>query len=299
VDSRVKEKIEVIDAKLERLIEKFYSVNEKVKELPKSQEAIKRMTDAFGVEKDLILSAFLLNFTDLQSFKENFELFCEKLPSYILTIKRTETDPSDIKNNYMMYIIQKSLNKALGNSSNIFIKKYKEVFGFDLLEIKSIVKQIILKLQETLAQYTGIYSTKMETPFGKYWNMHRLGSQMKDGKPMINWAKSMRNDGITGIVDYGSGIVHPSEPNQAVFFSKNVIRHIGTFEVKSPKNKDLSTKNLDKLSQKQLINILDNANILPVTRLDVFKRLNPENMVKYYNDPDPNIRKFVAKKFET
>jgi len=89
---------------------------------------------------------------------------------------------------------------------------------------------------------------RYQTPFGIYWNVTRVkaieqseGKQSgnwfhdslwnKDYKQMakhqiIDWGQMMMKDGVYGIIDGGAGIVHPSEPTQAVFFSKEALQLI-------------------------------------------------------------------------
>lgn len=80
------------------------------------------------------------------------------------------------------------------------------------------------KRMNFLDQRAAIASSDHRTRFGEYWNATRL----KNRKNPQKWAKTLVGDGIVGVVDYGSGIIHSNEPTQAVFFSKKFIDHIGT-----------------------------------------------------------------------
>lgn len=70
-------------------------------------------------------------------------------------------------------------------------------------------------------------STFKKTPFGYFWNISRsIVSGMKE------WRSYMVKNGIFGVVDYGAGIIHENEPNQAVFYSKEYIEHVNTFRTR-------------------------------------------------------------------
>lgn len=58
---------------------------------------------------------------------------------------------------------------------------------------------------------------------------HALSLKIKNPKPPVQWSKLIRLLGYTGVVDRNnSGIIHPSEPTQAVFFSIANLRLIET-----------------------------------------------------------------------
>lgn len=78
----------------------------------------------------------------------------------------------------------------------------------------------------------------IDTPFGKLWAITRKLSDT-DSDPASNnkWARIWRNLGIDGIIDLGRGLIHSSEPSQALFFSKNTIKLVKSFENKSTPDK--------------------------------------------------------------
>ena len=71
---------------------------------------------------------------------------------------------------------------------------------------------------------SGEDSSRFKTGVGFFWNMTRLASgDMKKWRSML-----VNKFGICGFVDYGAGLIHPSEPKQAVFFSMGYIEQIAT-----------------------------------------------------------------------
>lgn len=58
-----------------------------------------------------------------------------------------------------------------------------------------------------------------DMPGGRFWHVTMRVSQLLGWKKaVVTWNKMMREMGIDGCVDNGSGIIHGSEQNQAVFF---------------------------------------------------------------------------------
>ena len=66
---------------------------------------------------------------------------------------------------------------------------------------------------------------KYKTPFGKLWNITR---NFSEGNPNI-WSAIWRALGYDGAVDLGMGTIHPAEPTQAVFFTRDAIEVKDTF----------------------------------------------------------------------
>ena len=60
---------------------------------------------------------------------------------------------------------------------------------------------------------------KYKTPFGKLWNITRNFS----GENPNIWSALWRALGYDGAVDLGTGTIHPAEPTQAVFFTRDAI----------------------------------------------------------------------------
>ena len=72
--------------------------------------------------------------------------------------------------------------------------------------------------------------SKLQTPAGWLWNITRRLASMwardfNGPKPTIGWNAIMRALAIPGVVDWqGSGLIHPNEPTQAVWFSANSLK---------------------------------------------------------------------------
>ena len=74
----------------------------------------------------------------------------------------------------------------------------------------------------------------VDTPFGRLWAVTRaLADTERDPKSTDKWARILKYLGIDGIIDLGSGLVHKSEPTQAVVFDLKSIKVVKSFENKS------------------------------------------------------------------
>ena len=72
-------------------------------------------------------------------------------------------------------------------------------------------------------------AARVTTPGGKLWYVSmevskELNSLYRGKTNSVTWNKLFRDVGIDGFIDMGRGIIHPSEPTQAVFFSMKPIR---------------------------------------------------------------------------
>jgi len=72
-------------------------------------------------------------------------------------------------------------------------------------------------------------SALIDTWFGKLWAVTRELSDQNAFK----WSRIWRTLGIDGINDLGGGVIHSSEPTQAVFFAIDSVEHVKSFENKS------------------------------------------------------------------
>ena len=90
-------------------------------------------------------------------------------------------------------------------------------------------------------------STKLKTPAGKIWNVTRLAatkmSEQLAGatapRATAAWNMLLRRLGITGVVDHGSGLIHPNEPFQAVWTSAEPLELLSI--TRNVRKKGLST----------------------------------------------------------
>lgn len=72
-------------------------------------------------------------------------------------------------------------------------------------------------------------AARVTTPGGKLWYVSmevskELNDFYREKTRSITWNKLFRDVGIDGFIDMGKGIIHPSEPTQAVFFSMKPIQ---------------------------------------------------------------------------
>ena len=74
----------------------------------------------------------------------------------------------------------------------------------------------------------------VDSPFGRLWSVTRaLADTDKDPASTNKWARILKYLGIDAIIDLGSGLVHRSEPTQAVVFDMRSIKVEKSFENKS------------------------------------------------------------------
>ena len=71
----------------------------------------------------------------------------------------------------------------------------------------------------------GIKDAKSKTPAARLWNWTRHSADyFYHGKTSAKWSMILRRLGYSGAVDNGSGLIHPNEPTQAVFFSMDAVK---------------------------------------------------------------------------
>jgi hypothetical protein len=76
---------------------------------------------------------------------------------------------------------------------------------------------------------------RVKTPGGRLWYVSMQTSKAitdPSKSNSITWNKLFRDVGIDGFIDMGKGIIHPSEPTQAVFFSMKPIQVLDRVENK-------------------------------------------------------------------
>lgn len=112
-------------------------------------------------------------------------------------------------------------------------------------------------------------SARVQTWGGRFWyvtmkaaDMMAMssGKEQKEGKvapDSLLWNKLFREIGIDGVSDYGEGIIHSSEPFQAVFFSKEPIEVVARFDNKDYKPSDAAAaKILGKANEYVIVGLL-------------------------------------------
>ena len=155
--------------------------------------------------------------------------------------------------------------------------------------------------------------------FGKMWNITRLLSKIitnlnykaSDMTKIVIWNFILRKVlGYDGFVDEGLGIIHPSEPMQAIFTSIKAFTHLKTI-----KNKEINHKNNIQLlmmnnKKEELLNYIKKYDIsldLPLKlarddnypdyiklfskeiNQDLYKKLKKENLEPPHKDIDEKI----------
>lgn len=110
----------------------------------------------------------------------------------------------------------KSLTKQPYGSANYGGQDYDDIFDLD-----------------TYIGYKGF--PRVKNPFGTLWfyirelsdQAHRYSEEYKNSEPTMVWNVILRKVlGYCGVCDRGQGIIHPSEPTQAIFLSKDCIEEI-------------------------------------------------------------------------
>lgn len=132
------------------------------------------------------------------------------------------------------------------------------------------------------------------------WQVAQMSSYNSLGKMPVTWNKLFRHIGIDGCVDMGEGIIHTSEPYQAVFFSIKSIKNnqrvhnkyspdaISSSEYSGQRQRELN-RQLSKMSVEQQADyFLNNPN-----KLRIIKKLSP-NVQMASVKSDPSLVNFMT-----
>ena len=119
-----------------------------------------------------------------------------------------------------------------GNEVSEYYKKINKVYrkysGLSFKESADQVEQFIVDAQNVAMHKT--------LPGGQFWYVSMMAAegiaQFTGSAVPVAWNKLFRECGIDGVVDTGRGIIHTSEPTQAVFFSISAITDVKRFENK-------------------------------------------------------------------
>lgn len=90
---------------------------------------------------------------------------------------------------------------------------------------------------------TGTAHARIDGPGGSFWNVTRL---LAKGS-IVRWNKIMRDLGYDGFIDFGQGIIHPSEPMQAVFMSMKSLKVLEIINNKKNNKKKEFPTNITKI----------------------------------------------------
>lgn len=97
--------------------------------------------------------------------------------------------------------------------------------------------KVVARFKEEASTGPGFKSARVKTPGGKLWYVSmevskEIADLYVEKSRSLSWNKLFRDVGIDGFIDMGKGIIHPSEPTQAVFFSMKPIQVLDRVENK-------------------------------------------------------------------
>lgn len=149
-------------------------------------------------------------------------------------IKKNDLDSLETKDNFKKIWVM--TNTALGNA----IINYAQAGKLQKIhDVEWSIKE-------------GSKNARTDSWGGKMWNITRLiangHKESGDKASVARWNKILRTDlGYSGMADRsGMGIIHPAEPTQAIFLSKEGLTHVETIENINPP-KTTVIKNIDDL----------------------------------------------------
>lgn len=174
----------------------------------------------------------------------------------------------------------------------IHVFKAKEganVINLDFLSDED-VEQHYDRLKELYPEIENLNfdNARVQTTAGYFWYITWIIK-----KNALHWNKIFRQIGIDGIVDNGNSIIHPSEPNQCVFFHKLAIDHVDTIKNPTEYSEQYKLQILDKF-RRISTNIKIHLNNLYVDLLRAVDNINGDKI----ND-NTELFKNALNKFET
>ena len=111
----------------------------------------------------------------------------------------------------------------LNNMTNQEVLKYFELMKKFYLKNTDEDWKVSVDRIEDIINQSSTMSYHSDMPGGRFWHVTMRVSQLLGWKKaVVTWNKMMREMGIEGCVDNGSGIIHSSEQNQAVFFLRQL-----------------------------------------------------------------------------
>lgn len=141
-------------------------------------------------------------------------------------------------------------------------------------------------------------------PGGQLWYVTMMASReffssaWKTTAP-VAWNKLFRSIGIDGVVDYtdegGVGIIHTSEPTQAVFFTINSVKNVKRYDNKYSPSAVSQYKDFGKTRHDEVSNAAKKLNAA-TTAQEVLKILSIEGFENFRLVKDKAIRKEILKK---
>ena len=95
----------------------------------------------------------------------------------------------------------------------------------------------------TIARDVLYHNWSVKSPDDLLWRLCRTIGKFVSNNPAVGWSKVLLKLGYNGVIDNGNGIIHPSEPTQAVFFRLADLTHLETIR------NSFHPKNLPRTSQ--------------------------------------------------
>lgn len=190
-----------------------HSINKKIKErLDRTNTTIAEIPNAFIT----FTSIDKLGINPRSKYKTPNGIYCYPL-SYVYS--ETGDDKSMEVLPFAGDQMYATIFSAKGNIVNLnsMTDEDKDNYLNILQQADSVIRQLVDRLSTTVEQ------ARVVSPGGIFWYItYQLSIHL--GKNSNNiWNGLFRKMGIDGCVDMGTGIIHPNEPTQAVFFTKGVI----------------------------------------------------------------------------
>jgi len=118
---------------------------------------------------------------------------------------------------------QKMSNKDYGYALHLGIEAIQKKYGRNFPVPEPIKFKKNKKIYDAIEE--GTKTSKHFNPISSFWNVTRMIAQGRSGKALVHWNKILRDLGYSGFADKsGKGLIHPSEPTQAVFLSKDAFK---------------------------------------------------------------------------
>jgi hypothetical protein len=116
------------------------------------------------------------------------------------------------------------LDEVTQDMYNEYCQRFVEILSKRYESPLETTNKVVVRFKEEAK--TG---ARVTSPGGKLWYVSmevskELNSLYRGKTNSVTWNKLFRDVGIDGFIDMGKGIIHPSEPTQAVFFSMKPIR---------------------------------------------------------------------------
>lgn len=181
----------------------------------------------------------------------------------------------------------------LNNMTKYELKHYSEKLLGILFKQYPKHNILITLLKETITK-ASTEARHSSSVGGRFWYIlwsmsSHIAIQTNTSKGAIIWNTLFRLLGIDAVIDTGEGIIHPSEPTQAVIFKLNATFNLKRVDNKYSDEAMLNGREQGQLSIKAISNI-DNLDVFEImSRLDA----GQVNLINYIKD-DNMLKKILA-----